>query len=110
MTEQILPKPTGDFIIDKADKVGIDGHYYHYQTVCRLLEEYSNLQNQTIIAKYLGQQEHNAHLTGRIKELEAENARYRDRIGEALKFLQSRQQTTPGLGAPVTILKQALEK
>jgi len=50
------------------------------------------------------------HQAERCLKLEAENARYRDRIGEALKFLQYRQQTTPGLGAPINILKQALEK
>jgi|GEM_PF-6792452 len=45
----------------------------------------------------------------RNEQLEAENKWLRERISEALKLLKSRQHTTPGLGAPVTILKQALE-
>lgn len=39
-----------------------------------------------------------------------QNKVLRDGIKEALKFLNSRSKTTPGLGAPVTILKIALEE
>ena len=44
-TEEELPKPIGDFIIENAKGVmGNDGMYYHYSEVCKMLKKYNEEQ------------------------------------------------------------------
>lgn len=52
----------------------------------------------------------NAELRERVKELESQLTKYREALELVLQSLQSRRPHTPGLGASINIIKEALKQ
>lgn len=53
---------------------------------------------------------HTAELRERVKELESQLTKYREALERVLQSLQSRRPYTPGLGAPINIIRSVLKQ